>query len=319
MVDTELQICIKAKIHQALDWNKETIPFSKPIHLRSKHLDNIRNNSDYVVCEHKQGIRAFIYHGKEGFFWYGPDGSIRNLHLHNIPISDTEGRFTIVEAIWVASEKTFYIMDAPIVFGNILFFTGVTQRINHFHYYWFNHYSRDFSDQFVLKLSDWVSASLISSLDHQNGILITSAFSFYTCGKNQNMWLWTDPSTLSMCFRFRFSKVDDPTSYCLLVADQDSQKEIVYWEGCDPHQGSIVNITDGQLVDCEYMPECRFFNKKTMSWNRGLWRPKKVRTEKKQAINLTKICSTMRLLEENITFDALNLVFKEFYEFEWLE
>jgi hypothetical protein len=308
-VDPKLENDIKSKIHKSLGWSRDVFPEVTPVSLRLRHLENLHFRGQYFVTEKKVGVKALVYHGTEGLFWYGKDGKIHPLHLDNLRNPESKDQFTILQAVWVVQDKCFYVEDVAFLNGASMVWKGIVERLTLFQSDWLN--TRTVSPKDRFKIVPVVYEKARNLITPSRNLIFAEQSTFFTCGKNKELWEWKDPQTISIDLRLHWRKTDGMFVYSLWGLSPDGQTENHFCDLPNLTSADQPKAPNGIIVECNYDHDRKVFSRSEMAWVNGLWTPTKIKKEKQQPDFIKDIWPKVSILKENITFATLVRCFHE--------
>lgn len=300
-MDQELETSLRAKIHTLMGWDHGHFPATLPVPLRRYHLGELNSWTEYLVSHKKSSIRALVYHGKEGLFWYAKDGKIRTLFLDNLPIPGDD-ETTLVDAEWVPAEKTFYIGDAPVVRGRKVHYIQLMERLNTLKTDWLDHKKPSPRDQFKFVIKDHWTAETMGELGNipQEGLLIRENVSMYRPGRDARFWHWKSAENMKILMRIKVLRDGIDTRYSLWGSTEVVGQEQLYCEL--PHLKNSNQLwVNNEIVECHYETQKGSLSNSGNHWITGLWTPVRSRTDKVQPEFVKHVWSTATTVQENVT------------------
>lgn len=306
---------IKGKIHVALFCNSHTFPVKKPVPLRLHHLRNLDVYSEYIVTDRKEGIEVLLYHGPEGLFWYGKDGKLRPLPLEHLPTLSNDDEITIAEAVFVHTERSFFVSDSPIVKGVNQRHKDITERVGNFEALWLQPLVQSQRDKIKICIQTYYFATdLLLLQEHyaNKSLILGCRNSYYSCGKDIKHWEWQDPKTINVNLRIRWKHQNGAYIGSLWALSAEEDRETQFCELSHMTCTTQPSIPDGSIVECHYDHEKSVFSRTEMTWTKGLWTPLKCKTDKLVPDQVKSIWSRINTIRENISFDNIAERFSNF-------
>lgn len=268
-LEAEVQRHVRTQICVALGCEPAVYPGSLPTKLRRHHLYS-KNLLRKYCTQRPEGTQVLLYHGKEGLFWCGTDGEIHSLHLDHMPSPTCE---TVADGWWVASERVFYITDAPFVRGRSVVKEDILQRLEVFRNEWLSQYKPGARDLFGVKIQRYVQSPDMQVLRRGHSMLFVEPHTQYICGHSAGLIEWSEPASIYALFRVRSEMRAGMHCVSLWLRTAGTDREVCYCDLSHMATHKPPAWTDGAVVKCRYDTEEWVFSAISNTWKKGVWRP----------------------------------------------
>jgi hypothetical protein len=211
---------------------------------------NVKIDERMRLWQHVEGIPVVIYHDERGLHWCGFDMNVKVMSKSVLNDRRPDGK-TVALSLWVAKEKTFYIVDVVTLRGRRMMDSRYSDRIRSFNEEWIDVFSNVNYMYLRIKTVEEIDKSMSESQWNElNNLLIVNDDTDRLFGRYNRPLLWQRNDDIT--FDFKIKKISDGDSVRMSMISMCGRSEIEF-DNIRSFEKEHNLIVEGSVVtfDCE--------------------------------------------------------------------